>query len=120
MVIDAINKHDEYVIYGAQVVAYGAKTAIEYLTGKKPLCFAVGKFEGNPKEIEGIPVILIDEIPTDTFVVVGITELVQKEVIPALSVKGFKNIYPLTSHEEHLLMSEYYRKVGLFPLAKEG
>lgn len=119
MIVDEILINKSYVIYGAQVVAYGAKTSIEYLTGKVPLCYVVGKSEGNPREIEGIPVRTIDEIPVDTFMVVGVTELVQKEVIPVLSDKGFKNIYPLTSHEEYLLMSAYYKKVGLFPLAEE-
>ncbi len=123
MVIDEVKKSKSYVIYGAQVIAVGAREAITHLTGIKPTCFAVGKPVGktcfpmgNPDEIDGIPVVGIDEISTDTFIVIGVTELIQQEVIPYLDEHGYKNYYALTQYEEHLLMSEYYKSVGLFPL----
>ena len=56
----------------------------------------------------------IDTIPVDTFIVLGITEMIQQEVIPYLDEHGYKNYYPLTQHEEHLLMSEYYDSIGRF------
>ena len=121
-VIDWLNNTDKYVIYGAQVIAVGAREAIAHLTGKQPECFAVGRPAGktwfptgNPEEIDGIPVVPIDMIPTDTFIVLGITELIQQEVIPYLDDHGYKNYYALTQHEEHLLMSEYYNSIGMFP-----
>ncbi len=127
MVLDELKKHDKYVIYGAQVIAVGAKEAISHLTGRLPECFAVGKSKGtptypvgNPNEIDGIPVQSIGNIPKEMFIVVGVTELIQKEVIPFLSENGYENICPLTQHEEHLLMSEYYASIGRFPLATEG
>ena len=126
MVIDKIIKQKEYVIYGAQVIAVGAREAIVYLTGKQPVCFVVGKSKGkasyptgNPKEIDGIPVRPIEEISKDMFIVVGVTELIQKEVMPFLNESGYKNVFPLTQHEEHLLMSRYYSGIGKFPLAEE-
>ncbi len=122
MVVDEVRKHDQFVLYGAQVIAVGAYYAIRSLTGRNPMCFAVGKPagttffpKGNPDEIEGIPVRAIEEVPTDTFIVVGVTELIQKEVLPYLSEQGYEHIYPLTQHEEHLLMSMYYRSIGRFP-----
>ncbi|MBQ7565318.1 MAG: hypothetical protein IJT16_15185 [Lachnospiraceae bacterium] len=103
MVIDEVKKNDSYVIYGAQVIAVGAREAIAHLTGKQPISFAVGKPAGktwfptgNPEEIDGIPVVSIDTIPVDTFIVLGITELIQQEVIPYLDEHGYKNYYPLT------------------------
>lgn len=121
MVIDEILKQKEYVIYGAQVIAVGAREAIEHLTGICPEAFAVGKSKGkptyptgNPTEIDGIPVKPIWDIPKYMFIVVGVTELIQKEVLPFLKENGYKNVYPLTQHEEHLLMSRYYDSIGLF------
>ena len=122
MVTDEVVKYDSYVIYGAQVIAVGAREAIAHLTGKQPTSFAVGKPAGktwfptgNPEEIDGIPVVPIDSVPTDMFIVLGITELIQQEAIPYLDSHGYKNYYPLTQHEEHLLMSEYYNSIGKFP-----
>lgn len=126
MVTDEVVKYDSYVIYGAQVIAVGAREAIAYLTGLQPTSFAVGKPAGktwfptrNPDEIDGIPVVPIDTISTDTFIVLGVTELIQQEAIPYLDAHGYKNYYALTQHEEHLLMSEYYEAIGSFPPAEE-
>lgn len=126
MVTEWIKSTNQYVIYGAQVVAVGAYEAIMKLTGKRPECFAVGKSKGkpayppgNPQEIDTIPVRPIEDVPRDTFIVVAVTELVQKEVLPYLSECGYENVYALTQHEEHLLMSEYYRMTGKFPLAAQ-
>lgn len=120
MVLDELKKHDKYVIYGAQVVAVGAKEAISHLTGRLPECFAATYLADNPNEIDGITVQSIENVPKSMFIIVGVTELIQKEVIPFLTQNGYVNIYPLTQHEEHLLMSEYYASIGKFPLATEG
>ncbi len=126
MILDELQKYDKYVIYGAQVIAVGAKEAISHLTGRLPECFAVGKSKGkptypvgNPNEIDGIPVRPVEKIPKDMFIVVGVTELIQKEVVPFLLENGYENFYLLTQHEEHLLMSAYYTSIGRFPLAAE-
>ncbi len=126
MIIDEVKKNKSYVIYGAQVIAYGAYTAIAELSGRKPLCFAVGKPQGltkfpteNPDEIEGIKVSAIETVSKDTFIVVAVTELVQREVLPYLREHGYEHVFPLTQHEEHLLMSAYYKKAGKFPEVAE-
>ncbi|MBQ9361208.1 MAG: hypothetical protein IJT96_09265 [Lachnospiraceae bacterium] len=126
MVLDELMNHDSFVIYGAQVIAYGAYVAIRHLTGRKPECFAVGRSKGrsgypteNPESIEGIPVRPIEEVPKGTFIIVGVTELIQKEVLPYLAENGYRDVFALTQHEEHLLMSEYYRSIERFPLADE-
>ncbi|MBR1477536.1 MAG: DUF4422 domain-containing protein [Lachnospiraceae bacterium] len=127
MVTDEIVKHNSYVIYGAQVIAVGTREAIAHLTGLQPASFAVGKPAGktwfptgNPEEIDGIPVVSIDDVSTDTFIVIGVTELIQQEVIPYLDEHGYTSYYALTQHEEHLLMSEYYKSVGLFPVINDS
>ena len=123
MLLDKIKKCKSYVIYGAQVVAVGTRAAIKYLTGIEPDYFAVGKSmgtpsypTGNPEAIDGIKVVSIEDISKDTFIVVAVTELIQKEVLPLLDSQGYKNVFPITQHEEFLLMSEYYKQIGKFPV----
>ena len=120
MVLDELKRYDRFVIFGAQVIAYGAYTAIKSLTGRVPEAFVVtGEGEDRwagrdkvPELIEGIPIRRVIDFDTDIFVIVGVTELIQKEVIPWLNDHGYKNIIALTQHEEHLLMSEYFRGEG--------
>lgn len=119
MVIDELEKYDRFVIYGAQVIAYGAYVAIKHLTGRKPTCFVVGNMNGNPEEIDGISVKLIDVVDQNTFILVGVTELFQREVLTYLKIQGYQNIFTLTHHEEHLLMSKYYNSVGKFPVVQK-
>ena len=76
MLTEDILGNGKYVIYGAQVVAVGAREAIVHLTGIEPECFAVGRPRGivsfpagNPEEIAGIPVRDIGEVSKDTFIV---------------------------------------------------
>lgn len=114
---DWIEQTDRYVIYGAQVVAYGAYCAILRLCGRKPDCFAVSSMKGNPEEIEDIPVWEIDIVPRTSAVVVGVTELFQAEVLADLKKKGFEKIFVLTQHEEYILMSAYFDSLGCFPIA---
>lgn len=127
MVLDELEKYDSFVIYGAQVIAYGAKVAIEHLTGRRPDCFAVGKPAGktwfpveNPEEIDGISVVPIEDVDKDAFIVVGVTELIQQEAVPYLNENGYRNHFVLTQHEEHLLMRAYYDSIGVFPVTGAG
>ncbi len=121
MVLDELKGHQRFVIFGSQVVAYSAYTAIKSLTGRTPEAFIVSgegdnRWAGDdkPREvIDGIPVMPAISTDRDIFVVVGVTELIQKEVLPWLKEKGFMNVFPLTQHEEHVLMSEYYKREGL-------
>lgn len=108
-----------FAIYGAQVVAYGACRAIMELCGRKPECFVVTRPEGNPEEIEGIPVRTPEALGEDWLVIVGVTELLQGEIVSSLKARGFHNLFVLTQREEHRLMSAYFARTGRFPLAEE-
>ncbi len=120
MIIDEIEKFDEFVIYGAQVVAYGAYVAIKGLFNKVPLCFVVNSLDNNPADIEGIPVKEIRNISKNIPIVVGVTELIQKEVVPYLNKEGYKSVYLLSQREEYSLMSAYFRSVGKFPVIEKN
>jgi len=106
-----------FVIYGAQVVAYGAYRAILGLCGRKPECFVVSSLENNPKEIDGVPVRTPEAISKEWLVIVGVTELLQAEIIESLKEKGYQNFFALTQAEEHKLMVAYFQSEGLFPVA---
>lgn len=116
MILDRIEENDSFVIYGAQVVAYGAYVAIKRLLNREPFCFAVSSLANNPSHIDNIPICEISSISKDTLVVVGVTELVQKEVLPMLEENGYKNVVVLTQAEEFLLMSSYFDSIRRFPL----
>lgn len=119
MLIDIIKSHGSFYIYGAQVVAYGAYKAIRHLCGKQPECFLVNCLEGNPRDVEGIPVCSRwEDIPRDSLIVVAVTELLQGEITEALEATGFASLFLLTQHEEHLLMSAYFASIGKFPVAE--
>lgn len=114
MLIDRINKVNNFVIYGAQVIAYGAYIAIKKLTGRVPEAFVVTSLTDNPDAIDGIPVIEVKELEKENFIIVAVTELIQKEVIPFLEANGYNDYFVLSQHEEFLLMSEYFRSIGRF------
>lgn len=115
--IDVISKHKSFAFYGAQVVAYGAYVAIKHLYKRVPECFVVSSLDNNPSNIEGIPVETLGALPTETLIIIAVTELLQNEIVASLGAKGYCQIFKLTAHEEHLLMSEYYASMGLFPPA---
>lgn len=114
--MDEIKKHAHFSIFGAQVVAYGAYIAIHHLYGRKPDCFIVSNLAGNPAEIEGIPVNTLDQVPKETLILVGVTELIQKEVLPLLEERGYKHVLALTQRKEHELMARYFADMRRFPV----
>lgn len=120
MQLEKVENAEKFYIYGAQVIAIGAYTGIKGLTGRKPEAFLVSKLSGNPDEINGIPVSLPDNVDRNALIIVAVTELIQKELVPELEKKGFKNLIIMSQHEEHMLMSKYFDSVGRFPCAKEG
>lgn len=112
-----LNK-DSFVIYGAQVVAYGAYRAILRLCNRRPDCFVVSSPDNNPSEIDGIPVRTPEAVSKDSLIILGVTELLQAEIMDGLKEKGFTNVFVLTQHEEYKLMSKYFESIGRFPAVK--
>ena len=118
MIQDILETNKVFYIYGAQVVAYGAYTAIRHLWQKTPICFLVSSLKDNPRQIDGIEIRTPDMIPKNALIMVCVTELLQSEIAASLKAKGFENLFLLTQHEEHLLMSEYFTSLGKFPVAE--
>jgi hypothetical protein len=114
-ILDAISQYPRFAIFGAQVVATGAYTALKALYSLTPECFIVSSTAGNPAEIDGIPVKTPDAVNPDTLTVIAVTELLQDEIAETLATYGYRHIFRLTAHREHLLMSEYFNGIGKFP-----
>ena len=117
MILNIVSEYPKFAFFGAQVVAYGAYVAIRHLLGRTPECFVVSNPDGNPPEIDGLPVLALDMVSPDTLVVIAVTELLQDEICAALQSRGYRHTFRLTAAEEHMLMSEYYASIGRFPPA---
>lgn len=115
-IISKIHDPAGFAIYGAQVVAYGAYTALKSLYSLVPQCFIVSKMDGNPARIDGIGVIGIAscKLKRETLIIVAVTELLQDEICKKLLCFGFYNVLKLDAHTEHLLMSAYFDHIGKF------
>ena len=116
MVLEEIKRGGPFAIYGAQVVAYGAFCAIRHLTGRAPECFIVSSPEGNPAEIDGVPVRPLSQVPKEWRILVGVSSLLQEEICGCLREGGYTDYLVLTDHEEFLLMSAYYSAINRFPV----
>ena len=108
-----------FVIYGAQVIAYGAYCALYDLMGIQPVSFVVNSREDNPYSIEGIKVSLVEEISNDVLVFVCVTKLLHEEIGELLKRRGFNKVIFLDDELEFQLMSLYFKKNGLFPIAEK-
>jgi hypothetical protein len=117
MILEELKEYNGFVIYGAQVVAYGAYRALKELYGLIPECFVVSSLENNPPEIDGIAVRALDDVAQDLAVLVCVTELLQDEVVANLKTRGFRHYIRLTQDVEHALMGAYFEKGGRFRLA---
>ena len=115
MMEEILKQHDRFAIFGAHVVAYGAYRAIKELYGKSPDCFIVTNPEWNLDAVDGIPVRGLEAVSKDTPIVLGVTELGQREVSELLQKQGFAHILPLGNRGEYALMREYFDAIGEFP-----
>jgi hypothetical protein len=116
ILIDRIQTSPCFVIYGAQVVAYGAFVALKALYNVTPECFVVSGKDDNPTEIDGVPVKTIADchFPKDTLFIVAVTEVLQAEICSVISARGYKNIFVFGYDEEYSLMSAHFDSVGKF------
>jgi len=116
--LDQLRRYPRFAIYGAQVVAYGVYVALRSLYGLAPDCFIVTRAEGNPAEIDGVAVITLDNCEFErenVLILVAVTELLQDEICAVLEKRGYRGFLRIGAREEHLLMSAYFRSIGMFP-----
>lgn len=103
------------IIYGASVIAQEVIKEVKRRRGEIWAC-CVSKKELNRKEVEGIPVLQVNEIPSQIFVdalfVIAMKPLNQKEVHKLLEEKGIINYIDVP---ENVCMSSVNRQRIFIP-----
>ena len=113
-----MKKNDEtsIAIYGAQMVAVSVYYALKTLYPDcKVISFVVSRSEGNPSEIDGVPVVTIAEFArTDLKVLIATPENFHAEIIQTLQQKGICDYVCIDSKTESALMEQYYAQIKAF------
>lgn len=114
-------------IYGAQGYALGTCKAIKNLYPKREICcFLVTHTEGNPSELDGIPVKRLSafaekisaEQKRNTEILIATPDQVQPDIEEILENFGFRHYKRLTFERWAELMKLFHVKLGRFlPLA---
>ena len=124
---ERLKKNQKIYIYGAGIIAYGAKTAIMGLFHICCQAYLVSSSENNPEEIEHIPVKTIWLEPVETgYVLIATPEEYHQEIRKVLEECGCRNYGILSSHLEYCLMGEYLstrkgiRRIEDFGKARAG
>lgn len=122
VLMDKITKATNLTIYGAGIIAYGIYQSLFKVYGILPTRFVVTNKESEGSDIEGIPIITVNELPpvnrTD-LILISTPEAYHSEIITLLQGIGFTNNICVSSELEYNIMSEYYRKIGRFYLLED-
>lgn len=118
------DKRMKAYLFGAKSIAIGVSRALRDLDKDfSQEGFLVSSLEGNPEEIDGIPVVELAsaaeklgsrekrEIP----VYLAVPEDIHQVVTGILENYGFANCVPVTAEREARWMERYYERLGLFP-----
>lgn len=113
--IDQYGVRGEVIIYGAQIYATSVYGALKECCPEIEIkAFLVTKEEGNPKEIDGIPVWEAFAVPfemRDCNVLIATPEFYHKEIIVYLEQLSFKNVMPISGEMQEILLKDYFRKL---------
>lgn len=110
------------MIYGAKSLALGACLAVcELYPEYEVQGFAVSSLEGNPANLNGLPVRELGSIDDkETNFLIATPEDAFDAVIKGLEQMGFRNYRCMDSATEEELMCAYYRRIKRFPSAGCG
>lgn len=86
-----LSKQDKIYVYGAGIYAKSVYDIIR--KNNHVYAFVVSNLEENEHSIEGVPVINIDSVEIDAFIIVAVLKRKQIEIVNELHNKGYKNIY---------------------------
>lgn len=107
------------ILYGARMLALDLYEALKQYPGVHVDYFAVTSTQGNPREIDGKPVVCIDKLAClreSAFVLIAAHEGYHADILKKLHGLGFAHVVPAGSQMENTIMTEYYRRLGRFPL----
>lgn len=100
-------------IYGAGIMAYGAYKAIRELFCVTPEGFLVTDKKGQPVQIGGIPVYLIEECVdslSDSLILIATPEEYQASIEQELIKRHLFHYQKIDSHVEYKLMGSYLKR----------
>lgn len=109
-----LNNNSPIVIYGAQMVAVSVYYAIKILYPDwKIVSFIVSSKDGNPDDIDGIPVVTLQEWKEkEVQVIIATPENFHKEIAASLEEKRLQDYVCMDSEKEAELMRRFYEKTG--------
>lgn len=118
-ILEYLMKNNYFHIYGAGIVAMSTYTAIKHLYHKIPVSFCVSSIEGNPSEIDNIPVQRIDDISMineNVCFIIAVPETYHQTVAGVLSARGIEDnqVIFIDNKLENALMENYYQSQDLF------
>lgn len=119
---EILPQYKEVCIYGAGVVACGAYKAVRELYHIRINCFLVTDKEGQPGQIDGIPVMALADAPWDFvngLVIVATPEEYHKDILQNLKDYKCNSFFLLDSHEEYVLMGSYLKKLQNIQLVED-
>lgn len=115
-----MEKEMEIAIYGAGMVAVSVYHVIKTLyPGCGIASFIVSEKEGNPTEVDGFPVLSLDEFCSSewkqgTTILVAAPENHHGAITAELSKRSLKDYFCIDSPKEAALMQRYYEKTGQY------
>lgn len=119
---DILPQCKEAFIYGAGIIAYGVYKAVKELYHVRIKCFLVTDAEGQPGQIDGIPVLALPKAPRDLangLLIVATPEEYHKDIEQNLKRKNYDSYCLLDSHSEYILMGRYFKKVKNIQLIED-
>ena len=113
-----------FYIYGAGIVATSIYTAIKKLYNRRPIAFLVSEKEGNPFEIDGIPVLKLEEvgnIDADAKYLIATSVTHHDVIADGLCQIGVarEQLILADNRLENKLMEEYYLGLSEFLTVQE-
>lgn len=110
---------NQIAIYGAQMVAVSVYYALKTLyPDVQVAAFVVSHMEGNPMQIDGIPVMTFETYGKsgnkDCKVLIAMPENFHAEIVAVLKEKGFENYICIDSVTEAEIMRRFYLVSGNF------
>ena len=113
-------KQEKIAIYGAGMVAVSVYYSVKMLDPDCGiLCFIVSDQEGNPAQIDGVPVLSFDEFCSfqgkgDIRIVVAMPENHHGAIMERLLERNMKGCVYIDSRKEAALMRRYYERIRRF------
>lgn len=119
-----IERKKHIIVYGAMGIAKEAVSTLACLYPDKLLGCAVTSVQGNPSDISGYKVRVLDEyekmiVPDEAFILLAMRPRYFTELKGFLALRGYHYVGEYFAENRNLLLRMYFRKT-LALVSKEG